>query len=46
MLFASSNHSIGYHERDEALNDDCQFMPDGFYGLSKAYGELMGRCTG
>lgn len=43
VLFASSNHSIGFHERAEALDDDCQFMPDGYYGLSKAYGELMGR---
>ena len=43
VLFASSNHSIGFHERTEHLDDDCQFMPDGYYGLSKAYGELMGR---
>jgi uronate dehydrogenase len=43
VLFASSNHSIGFHERSEKLDDDCQFMPDGYYGLSKAYGELMGR---
>ncbi len=43
VLFASSNHSIGFHERDTPLDDDCQFMPDGYYGLSKAYGELMGR---
>jgi uronate dehydrogenase len=43
VLFASSNHSIGFHERSEKLDADCQFMPDGFYGLSKAYGELMGR---
>jgi uronate dehydrogenase len=43
VLFASSNHSIGFHERSEKLDDDCQFMPDSFYGLSKAYGELMGR---
>jgi uronate dehydrogenase len=43
VLFASSNHSIGFHERSEALDDDCQFLPDGYYGLSKAYGELMGR---
>lgn len=43
VLFASSNHSIGFHERDTKLDDDCQFMPDGYYGLSKAYGELMGR---
>ena len=43
MLFASSNHSIGFHERTETLDDDTQFLPDGYYGLSKAYGELMGR---
>ena len=43
VLFASSNHSIGFNERSETLDDDCQFMPDGYYGLSKAYGELMGR---
>jgi uronate dehydrogenase len=43
VLFASSNHSIGFHERTEALDADTQFLPDGYYGLSKAYGELMGR---
>jgi uronate dehydrogenase len=43
VVFASSNHAIGFHERSEVLDDDCQFRPDGFYGLSKAYGELMGR---
>ena len=43
VLFASSNHAIGFHTRDTPLDDDCQFMPDGYYGLSKAYGELMGR---
>ncbi len=43
VLFASSNHSIGFHERDETLDADCQFLPDSYYGLSKAYGELMGR---
>lgn len=43
VIFASSNHSIGFHERSESIGADTQFMPDGFYGLSKAYGELMGR---
>ena len=43
VLFASSNHSIGFHEREVPLDASCQFMPDGYYGLSKAYGELMGR---
>lgn len=47
VLFASSNHSIGFHERptgnEAKLDADCAFRPDSFYGLSKAYGELMGR---
>ncbi len=43
VVFASSNHTIGFHERDETLDADCAFRPDGYYGLSKAYGELMGR---
>jgi uronate dehydrogenase len=43
VIFASSNHSIGFHERSENIPAATQFLPDGFYGLSKAYGELMGR---
>ncbi|MBX9698383.1 MAG: NAD(P)-dependent oxidoreductase [Acetobacteraceae bacterium] len=46
VVFASSNHAIGFHERpqgNERLAADCAFRPDGYYGLSKAYGELMGR---
>jgi uronate dehydrogenase len=43
VLFASSNHSIGFHERSTPLDDDAQFLPDGYYGASKAYGELMAR---
>jgi uronate dehydrogenase len=43
VIFASSNHSVGFHERTESLPADTQFLPDGYYGLSKAYGELMGR---
>src|SRR5579875_3894299 len=43
VVFASSNHSIGFHERAERLDHDCQFRPDTYYGLSKAYGELIGR---
>ena len=43
VVFASSNHSVGFHERATALDENCDFRPDSFYGLSKAYGELMGR---
>jgi uronate dehydrogenase len=42
VVFASSNHAIGFHPRSEKLDSDCALNPDGYYGLSKAYGELMG----
>ena len=43
VIFASSNHTIGFYTRDETLSTDEPFRPDGYYGLSKAYGELLGR---
>ncbi|MGH7043923.1 MAG: NAD-dependent epimerase/dehydratase family protein [Acetobacteraceae bacterium] len=43
VVFASSNHTVGFHERSETIAAADPFLPDGYYGLSKAYGELMGR---
>lgn len=43
VIFASSNHAVGFHARSESLPAETGFLPDGYYGLSKAYGELMGR---
>jgi uronate dehydrogenase len=43
VLFASSNHVIGFHEKGNKLDENCDLRPDGFYGLSKAFGELLGR---
>ena len=43
IVFASSNHAFGMHAVDERLAIDAPFRPDGAYGLSKAWGELMGR---
>jgi uronate dehydrogenase len=43
VIFASSNHTIGFHERGLMLPEDCDLRPDTFYGLSKAYGELLAR---
>ena len=43
IVFASSNHAFGMHSVDARLELDAPFRPDGFYGLSKAWGELMAR---
>ena len=41
VVFASSNHAIGFHKQSEVINTDCLQRPDSYYGLSKAYGENM-----
>ncbi|RVU84150.1 NAD(P)-dependent oxidoreductase [Leucothrix sargassi] len=41
ILFASSNHVIGFHESGEQLDANSQMRPDSIYGVSKAYGEML-----
>ncbi|MDB5732988.1 MAG: UDP-glucose 4-epimerase [Variovorax sp.] len=43
VVFASSNHAFGMHATDSKLKLDAEFRPDGFYGLSKVWGEAMAR---
>jgi len=43
VVFASSNHAFGMYSVTEKLSIDAPFRPDGFYGLSKAWGEDMTR---
>ena len=43
VVFASSNHVTGFHERANTLDTDCRMLPDSLYGVSKAFGELVGR---
>jgi len=43
ILFASSNHAIGMHDRATTLDHTCEARPDTRYGLSKAFGEDLGR---
>jgi len=43
VVFASSNHAFGMHTPDSRLKLDADFRPDGFYGLSKVWGEAMAR---
>ena len=43
IVFASSNHAFGMHPAQDRLKLDADFRPDGFYGLSKVWGETMAR---
>lgn len=42
IVFASSNHAIGFHTRDEKLDANALQRPDTYYGVSKAFGEDLG----
>lgn len=41
VIFASSNHVIGFHKQDQTLDAHSLRRPDSYYGLSKSYGEDM-----
>ncbi|MBB3713564.1 uronate dehydrogenase [Limimaricola variabilis] len=41
IVFASSNHVVGYHPQTARLDAGCSLRPDSLYGVSKAYGEAM-----
>ena len=43
IVFASSNHAFGMYSVDDRLRLDASVRPDGFYGLSKVWGEAMAR---
>lgn len=43
IVFASSNHVTGFYRQDEVIGTGAPPKPDGFYGLSKAFGENLGR---
>jgi NAD+ dependent glucose-6-phosphate dehydrogenase len=54
VVFASSNHVVGWYEREEApeiyrgarqplLDHRADMRPDSLYGVSKAFGEELGR---
>lgn len=39
VIFASSNHVIGFHKQSETLDAASPRRPDSYYGLSKSFGE-------
>jgi len=41
IVFASSNHVTGFYRQDQVITPKDPVRPDGFYGLSKAFGENL-----
>ncbi len=41
IIFASSNHAIGFHKQTERLDANARTRPDGLYGVSKVFGEAI-----
>ncbi len=42
ILFATSNHAVGFYRRDETIDHRVYPRPDSRYGLSKVFGEQVG----
>lgn len=43
IIFATTNHVVGYHRRQHVIDHTAMLRPDSRYGVSKAFGEAMGR---
>ena len=43
IIFASSNHTIGFHPADRAVGTTEPPRPSGLYGATKVFGEALGR---
>ena len=43
VVFASSNHVVGFYRQGETIDATHPPRPDGIYGLSKAFGEDLSR---
>ncbi len=42
VVFASSNHAVGFYPRYHRIGTDVTTRPDSRYGVSKAFGEAVG----
>ena len=42
VVFASSNHAVGFYPRDKTIGVNVTVRPDSRYGVSKAFGEALG----
>lgn len=41
IVFASSNHVTGFYKQSQTIDATMPVRPDGYYGLSKAFGENL-----
>lgn len=41
VVYASSNHIVGFHPADVVLDESAVLRPDTYYGVSKAFGEAL-----
>ncbi|MFV0253268.1 MAG: NAD-dependent epimerase/dehydratase family protein [Beutenbergiaceae bacterium] len=41
VVYASSNHIVGFHSASDVLDESAPLRPDTFYGVSKAFGEAL-----
>jgi uronate dehydrogenase len=42
VVFASSNHAVGFYARHQRIGTGVTLRPDSRYGVSKAFGEALG----
>jgi uronate dehydrogenase len=42
IVFASSNHAVGFYRRRRCIGTEAVLRPDSRYGVSKAFGEALG----
>ena len=42
VVFATSNHAVGFYPRSKKIPVDVTVRPDSHYGVSKAFGEAIG----
>jgi uronate dehydrogenase len=41
VVFASSNHAVGFYRRNRRIGTEAPVRPDSRYGVSKAFGEAL-----
>ena len=43
VVYASSHHAVGFYRRARVIDQNVVPRPDGIYGVSKVFGEAVGR---